>query len=455
MPRWPRSLRGRLTLLAAVTTAAVVAVVATVLYVTLTAQLSNVVDDALRQRARDLVADLRARGVEALAEDPGAQLFAADGSLVASSPRLAFAGRLLSRADVRRAARRPVTREVERSREDAEVVVRVYAVPAGTRVLAVAADFTTVDRSRERVLLALLAAAPILVGAGAVTVRWAAGRALRPVAALTAEAAAISATDADRRLPVPAGDDEVARLARTLARMLARLHVAVERERAFVDDAAHELRTPLAVLRAELELALSAPEDRAEVERSLTGIRAEVERLSRLAEDLLLLARSRAGTLGLRPEAVDVGAAVRALAARLHRAVPLTVSVSGPAAMARVDPARLDQMLTNVLTNSARAGARHACVSVSRPASVGPASVGPASVDTVRVAIRDDGSGFPSEFVDEALERFTRADTARGPGGAGLGLAITAALARAAGGSVTVGNAPTGGAEVVLTLPAA
>jgi signal transduction histidine kinase len=267
--------------------------------------------------------------------------------------------------------------------------------------------------------------------------------ALRPVDTLTREAAAISTLDSDRRLPAVEGDDEIARLARTLGAMLDRLRVAFARERAFVDDASHELRTPIAVLRGEIDLALDALDDRAEVEQSLLAARGQVSRLSRLAEDLLLLARERAGSLVVRRQPVDLHALVVASAEELGPVAGVEISVDGEEAVVDADPDRIRQVVTNLVTNSASAGAQRVHIGLSHD---GPGRL--------RMEIADDGPGLPPDLLPSVFDRFVRGSGARSGGGAGLGLSIVRAVVTAHGGSVDARNgAPLGGAIVTVRLP--
>src|SRR5262245_9248878 len=264
------------------------------------------------------------------------------------------------------------------------------------------------------------------------------------------EAAAISASEPGRRLPVPNTDDELARLAETLNAMLGRLEEAIERERRFVDDASHELRTPLSNLKAGLELAVRRSRTADELETSIRSAAEETDRLARLAEDLLVLARSDRGRMPIRREPVDVAAmvsvTVESFAARaaehrvgIHVHVPDRLSVE-------VDEPRVRQALGNLLDNGLRAVPSGGHVSVAAEREDG----------TLHLEVRDSGPGFAAEFLPVAFEPFTRPDPGRGrpEGGAGLGLAIVAAVAQAHGGSVRAENLPGGGASVVVSLPA-
>jgi signal transduction histidine kinase len=183
--------------------------------------------------------------------------------------------------------------------------------------------------------------------------------------------------------------------------MLARLRVAFEREQAFVDDASHELRTPVAVVRGELELALVSAGDPDEVERALRSALGEAERLSRLAEDLLLLARERSGSLVLRREPVDLLDLTAGEAERLSRTLGLPIEVSGDPVVVVGDGDRLRQVLGNLAANSAAAGATRARAYVT------------ADRTTARVEFADDGPGFPPGLADRLFERFVRGDRAR------------------------------------------
>jgi signal transduction histidine kinase len=282
--------------------------------------------------------------------------------------------------------------------------------------------------------LGLLAALVLGSAAG----YWAAGIALRPVEAMRAEAAAI--TDApDRRLPVPPARDEIGRLGATLNAMLERLAAAAAKERRFVADASHELRTPLAILKSEVDVALSKERPAEELRAALASAGEEADRLTRLAQDLLVLARADEGQLALAPERLGVRELLDGVAERNRRRGE--ISVAAPEGLTvEADRERLVQALTNMLDNALRHGS-------------GPVELSAEDGDgKVRIAVRDHGPGFPPEFAARAFERFARADAGRGGGGAGLGLAIVDAIARAHGGSAAVAPAEPG-ARVTVTLP--
>lgn len=280
--------------------------------------------------------------------------------------------------------------------------------------------------------VALLVVVPLLtVLVGAVC--WALlGRALRPVDALRAGAEQVTALGGGGTLPVPPGDDELAGLARTLNAMLDRLQAAGTRQSAFVADAAHELRSPLTALRTTVEVVLAHPEAYAPAELA-ADLHGEVLRLGRLVDDLLVLARL--GAVPARLSRLDLGALARSVAA--GRA-GVQVHGSG-AAVGDADAVR--RVLANLLDNAQRHAASAVRVEVRD---------GWAQVD-------DDGPGVPPADRERVFERFHRLDDARGrdAGGSGLGLSIARETAREHGGDVVLGQAPGGGAQVVLTLPSA
>jgi signal transduction histidine kinase len=260
-------------------------------------------------------------------------------------------------------------------------------------------------------------------------------------------AEAITGSTRGRRLPVPAARDEIARLAVTLNEMLERLEAAFAHERRFVADASHELRTPLALLRTELELALRRPRGREELEAALRSAATETERLTRLAEDLLLVARADQGRLPVDTEVQDVETVFGEIAERFEgRALELgrriRIAPDQPIVV-EADPLRLQQALGNLVENAIVHGSGAITLSTSHRDGL------------VELHVLDDGPGFPEDFVGRAFDRFSRADEARARGGTGLGLSIVELIAEAHGGTVGAANRPGGGADVWLGVPAA
>jgi heavy metal sensor kinase len=337
---------------------------------------------------------------------------------------------------------------------DAEVRTSEEEVPARLYALRLEDDSTLVvgqDVEDQREALARLTTivavgGPVLLVAITLLGWIIAGAALRPVERLRTEAAAISTTEPDRRLPVPRTGDELQRLAETLNSMLDRLHEALDRERRFVDEASHELRTPLGVLSAEVDLARKESRSRDELVEALGSIAGETERLRRLTEDLLVLARSDRGRLPVHRAEVDVSEVVgRVVSGAVERADRAGVRLHGEGGdvRARVDADRLRQALDNLVDNAIRHAGRGGDVGVRADREDG----------RLRVIVRDSGPGFAPDVLERAFEPFTRSASEHDDDGAGLGLAIVRAVAEAHGGSATARNLDGGGAVVSLDLP--
>lgn len=293
----------------------------------------------------------------------------------------------------------------------------------------------------DRLLIPGVPAAVLLVAATA----WlATDRALRPVERMRAQAAEFTANALDRRLSVPDSDDHISRLAVTFNDTLDRLAGAARRQRRFIADAAHELRSPIGGVRAILEVAAAHP-DRADHPAVVREAIAEIRRLSRLADDLLLLARLEAAAPA-RATPVDLAALARAHVADRGRLRGMTVTCHARAtAVVLGDPGQLDRLLTNLLDNAER-HARHV-VDVSVHVDDGDAYL--------VLAVADDGAGVAPADRERIFQPFTRLDDARtrDDGGTGLGLAISRDICVRHGGSLTVVDAALGGAGFVARLP--
>lgn len=304
----------------------------------------------------------------------------------------------------------------------------------------------TVDRAdaqgdRDEVLTTLLALMLVVGPLALLVATYAgyrlAGAALRPVESMRRQAAEISTATSGSRLPLPETRDEIHRLGETLNEMLERLDAGLQRERRFVGDASHELRTPLTLLKTELELALRRPRTPQELERAIRSAREEVERLIKLAEGLLVLDRSTEAAL--RPVQLDARELLDAVARRFTaRAAEAerTIEVHGGGTVYG-DRDRLEQALGSLVDNALTHGRGTIELEAAREG------------DSVALRVSDEGGGFSPDFLPHAFERFSRADPARTSGGAGLGLAIVDAVARAHG-----GRASAAGATVTLLLPA-
>jgi two-component system OmpR family sensor kinase len=448
------SLRLRLTLAFAGVMALVLIATGVFLHVRLRGSLDEQLELTLRARADDVAALVRGGsglgdGSQRLAEteESFAQVLGADGSVRDTTPPLQAP--LLTPdqlADARRGTllvdRGPVP-----GLDDARV--RLLATPVqsgGDTVVAVAgASLEDRDEALEALRSQLLVGGPLALLLASLAGYALAGAALRPVEAMRSQAAEISADTSGRRLPVPPADDEIARLARTLNEMLARLEAGIERERRFVAEASHELRTPLSLLKAELELALRRPRTADELRAALSSAAEETDRLVLLADDLLVLARSDEGALGLTTEPIDVRELLetvrRRFAARAADA-GRDLQVDAPAGLEVAgDRLRLEQALGNLVDNALRHGAGTVRLD------------GAPGNDSVELRVSDGGAGFPDEFLPRAFERFTRADASRVRGSTGLGLALVEAIARAHGGRAVAANGPRGGAVVTLSVP--
>jgi heavy metal sensor kinase len=291
----------------------------------------------------------------------------------------------------------------------------------------------------------LLVALALAAGGG----HFLAGRALSPVDQITRQAQRIGAEDLSRRLALPLPNDELGRLAAAFDGMIDRLEGAFQRQRQFTADASHELRTPLAIIRSQADVALSHPREAAYYIHVLTSIREESERLGRLAENLLVLARADAGqsvmlgTVDLEEIVAEAGAWVSPRAR--ERDIRLAVEVSGGCAV-RGDATWLSQLLLNLLDNALR---------YTPPG--GRVRLGLRLADGgVAVEVADTGSGIGPEHLPHIFERFYRADAARTRAdGAGLGLAICEWIAHAHGGRLEVVSVVDGGTSFTLWLPEA
>jgi len=446
-------IRVRLALFTGLLVAAVVIVVGAFVYLRLEADLRAAVDDGLAERAQELIADPPDGGtIDEAASDIGdtfAVVVTSSGSVVAASAGLdVFA--ILGAIPV--AGLTGVTSaEFLVPTDEGPQAVRVLATPAaGGEVVLTGVAFDDQRDALTALSSELALAIPIGVLLGIATGWLVAGAALRPVDRMRREAEAISASDLDRRLSVAPARDELSALGRSLNRMLDRLATAMARERRVVDDASHELRTPLANMKAELDLALSKPRSDDELRAALTSAADETDRLSRLAADLLVLARANDGRLPLSLVDADISALIASAVAGFEsRAGAVGVGLEStvkPGLRARVDESRLRQALDNLIDNAVRFAGKDATVKVTAHAESG---------DQLVLSVADSGPGFPPEFLAQAFEPFSRADAGRTreEGGAGLGLAIVQAVAEAHGGTVVARNQPGGGAIVEVSIP--
>ncbi len=443
-------IRLRLTAGFAVVMAVVLAAASFLLLDHLAASLDRTLDQGLRSRAADVTALIQQAdtGLSQAAQVPVdrgagfAQVLTGSGRVFDETHGLPRAP-LLSAAARRRALTGPAV--VRRSRVRG-TDVRLFAVPVhaqGRRLLVVVGtSLASRDQALASLRRELLLGGPLALLVASLVGYLLAAAALRPVEQMRRRARVISERRLSERLPVSPARDEIGRLGLTLNDMLARIEQRVERERGFVADASHELRSPLALLRAEVDLALESKRSREELLAALRSIGEESDRLSQLAEDLLLLARLDEGRLPLRSEELEAPTLLDDVAARFARRADgdgRAVVVQAGKTTLHGDRLRLEQAIGNLVENALRHGEGTVTLEAS--------AVG----ELVEVAVRDEGAGFPPEFVERAFERFARADGARSGGGAGLGLSIVEAIAEAHGGAAFVAADADGG-EVRLRL---
>jgi two-component system, OmpR family, sensor kinase len=415
MSRLP--IRVRLSLAFAAAMAIVLAALGAFLYF----QLRSSLDEQLEARLRAQASAAEA-GAVVQRDENLAQMLDADGEVIRGFDR---------------PLAEPATRERFVDRDVAGLddnPYRLLVVPAeGGQTIVVGASLEDRDDALGGLLAAFLVGGPIALALSTLLGYLLAGALLRPVEDMRRRAAEISTDRAGQKLPLPHAHDEIFRLGTTLNEMLGRLEAGIARERRFVADASHELRTPLALLRTELELAQRRPRSPDELRAALDSAAEEVDRLTRLAEDLLVLARTDEGQLPLRREEIQVKDLLEAVAGRFNQNVEVGVrdgeSIVG-------DPLRLEQALGNLVDNARRHGAGTIRLEAER------------RNDWMELRVSDQGPGFPPELLPHAFDRFTRGDEARERGGTGLGLAIVAAVAKAHG-----GRAHAAGSTVTIELP--
>lgn len=335
-----------------------------------------------------------------------------------------------------------VSDEAQQSLDDFEFAIR----PVGNVEVIVAAPTDGIDRSVERVRQALWMSVPIAMLLAGLASWMLAGRALRPVRSITERTSNIRSSTLHDRVPVPPGNDEITGLATEMNTMLDRVQREDTRRRQFVADASHELRSPIAAIRTQAEAALATP-DLTPTDELATGVLAEAERMGVLVDDLLALARHDEA-LAPPGVVVDLDDIVLEEARRPRRVRVDTRRVS--AGQVRARPGELTRVVTHLLDNATRHADERVAVALDTEPDSGERG-------TVRLTIDDDGPGVPEADRERIFERFVRLDSARqrDRGGAGLGLAVVATVARSCGGSITVGDSELGGARFTLTLPAA
>jgi two-component system, OmpR family, sensor kinase len=442
-------IRARLTAAFALAMVLVLAGAGLFVYLELRSDLDEALDAGLDSRLAVVSSSGQASGAVGTDPEEGfAQLLSADGAVLDADG--GARGPALTAAELERAAAGERV-SAERRVPGIEGTARLLAGPAGEDagdVAAVAVGQTLEER--DETLGGLVASFAI---GGPVAVLLASGlgyllarTGLRPVEAMRRRARDVSLSGrGSERLPLPAAHDEVRRLGETLNEMLDRLRRSFERERRFVADASHELRTPVAVIKAELEAALRAGGHDAEVREALVAALEECDHLAQLAEDLLVVARAAEGELPMRREPVAVRQLLEGVRQRFgdrarERGREIRVNGDGDLRV-EADEFRLRQALGNLVDNALRHGAGEIVLRSRRAPGDG----------AVELEVSDHGPGFAPELAERAFERFARGDLARTRGGTGLGLAIVRAIAEAHGGDAEIVAGD--GAVVRIRLP--
>lgn len=427
-------IRIRLTMAFALAVAFVLAGTGALVYLRVHAELDRGARNALETRAADIAALIRRASptlgsnrspILSGSSESSAQIVDTSGRVLDATQSLAKAS-VLSPSQRRIATRR--TLNIDRAvLPGLEGPLRLLATPitAHGRRLIVVVGTSLEDRDdalaglRSQLFLGLPAAILLTTLGGYLL----SGAALRPVAALRRSADKVTRSGPGVRLPLGPARDEIAELAATLNAMLARIDASAQRERQFVADASHELRSPLALLKGELELALRGKRTAREQVETLRSAAIEVDGLAQLSDDLLLIARAEPGALPLRRSAVGVQELLTTVARRYaQRADGARREIrveTAPDLVVEVDPARISQALGNLVENALRHGAGTITLEAGTRGRA------------VALSVIDEGGGMPSGFLEHAFERFSRADAARSGPGAGLGLAIVELIARA------------------------
>lgn len=437
------TVRLRITLVAVLVTGVALVLGAVALVAALRELLADEVAHGAQVRSAEVAATIGSGGMlkDLLVEDPedeAIQILDASGTVLVSSEN----------ADGLPALAAPGSEAVE-------ILIPIGDIPfvaaatdvntsRGRLTVVVARTLEPVQESSERVALLLTYGLPVLAFVIAMTSWVLVGRSMAPVEAIRREVDEISAAELHRRLPETPGGDEITRLARTMNCMLERVDRGHQRQRRFVSDAAHELRTPVAVIRQHAEVALAYPE-RSSLRELAATVMAEGTRVQQLIEDLLLLARADERSMQLHRRHVDLDDVVFDEARRLRDTTDLRIETS------RVSAGQVDgdeAALRRVLRNLGENAARHARTRVS----FGLYEL----AGDVELTVDDDGVGIPVADRERVLERFVRLDAARARdgGGSGLGLAIVAELVVGHGGTVEVTDCPDGGTRIQLRLPA-
>ena len=446
MKRFP--IRARLTAAFAVAMVLVLAAVALFVYARVRSDLNENVSDGLEARAAAVAASGQvSAGSPGDGEDGFAQLLAANGRVIDAAG--GARGPAITAAELSRVAAGGQL-GIDRAVGGVEGTTRVFAVrrPGGKQAVVVGQSLADRDETLSALLASFAVGGPIAVLLASLLGYALATAGLGPVEAIRRRAASVSLEADGEPLPLPAANDEIRRLATTLNEMLDRLRRSYEREASFVADASHELRSPVSVIKTELEAALRAvghPHRDADAREALVAAIEECDHLGQLAEDLLVVARSAEGGLPVRPRTLRAaelleGVRDRFLDRARERGRTLEIEANDELQV-DADELRMRQALGNLVDNALRHGGGTITLRATR------------RDDEVAFDIADEGAGFAPDIAGRAFERFARGDVARTRGGTGLGLAIVQAIAEAHGGRAEIVDGASG-AIVRIRMPA-
>lgn len=433
---------------------------ATFVVIRLRADLIDGVDSTLATRASQIAIGLRRPGEgefqdvsdAALQHLPGtesaAQLLDPSGTVLERSGDVAAASPMIEDLTaVRRGESVSRTVTLGSDTEPFRVLaLRLSSSPE--RIVVVATSLETVEASAGRLTTLLLLAGPALLVVAGIGGWWLAGAALAPVSRITQTAGEIEIERLDERVDVPDTRDEIHDLAVTMNRMLERLQRGVAEQRQFIADASHELRTPIAVMRSELEVNLRERGLPTDARATLASVHEEIESMGAMVEDLLTLARADEGQLVLVTEPTDLrasAASVRAALATVAAASSVGVTVEGNGTPVLADRRQIEQVLRNLMVNGITHAGRGGHVVVSTWSDAGSA----------RCSVRDDGPGIPEAARAHVFDRFFRADPSRARGGAGLGLAICREIVLAHRGHIEMTSREGDGSTFTFSIPLA
>lgn len=452
------SLRLRITVITSLVVAVAVALGGFLILVSLESELLGAADQAGKDRAQE-IARLAAAGtlptpLPAMRDPETPAEVVSDGQVVSTTADLDDQGGLgLPELRPGQVDTVDVTRLPLDFPGPYRVAAQGVTTPDGPMTVFVVVPVHDVEHTIDVATRIAVIGLSLLVAVLATVLWFAIGRALAPVNAIRTRADAISGRSLDLRVPTPAQYDEIGRLARTVNQMLERLQLSSERQRTFVADAAHELRSPIASLRVQLETARDSGwngrPDR------VGDMLHETTRMEGLVDQLLLLARAGADTSWVRPSAVDLDDIVDVAVSSLGPDDAVTVDTSGvqPVQLSG-DAALLEQVVRNLVQNAVTYARQTVRVSL---CSTGGTTDGTTDGTTATLTVDDDGPGVPPERREDIFERFVRLDDARDrrQGGVGLGLAIVLEIVQAHGGWIHVEDSPFGGARFVVELPVA